>query len=120
MREVDHHPPRVQPVDDFATEWGEPKGLRRHGPAAQLIGRVIGELDDLHSLGREHIGAAGVAAHHRGVLEPINQANLVLALRLVDVRDAPHLQQVACMGADQPVPMGDVGQRESIRILLGT
>jgi hypothetical protein len=78
MGQIDHDVMGVELRHHFAAEIGETFVFRYHRTVAQLIARIVGQLDDAHAEPGEGRHAAGIVAHHRGVLETIDQADLVL------------------------------------------
>jgi len=107
-----------EPLDDLASEGAEPPILRGHGPVADVIGGVVGQLDHANAEIGEDVDAFEVAADLDGVLEAVDQADAVLGLGAQDVVDTPHLDQVSGVGAHCGVPGGDVADGDLERILV--
>lgn len=98
MRQVDHDPVRVETFHDLVTQRCESAVLRRHRAVAELICRVIGELDHPDAQVGEHVDARRVVTHHGRVLETIDDADLMFRARPQDIGGAINLEQMLRVG----------------------
>ena len=78
VREIDHDAAGVEARDDFAAERREPVVLGHDGAVAELVARVVGELDDAYEEVGKDIDARGVGADPRSILETVDDADPAL------------------------------------------
>ena len=62
-----------------------PRALRRHRAAADMVGAIVGELEDAHAEIGEDVDPVDVGRHHRRILEAVDDADPVLAPGAEDV-----------------------------------
>ena len=107
MRQVDHHPLGIAARHHLAPERGQAAIARCHRSVAQLIGGIIGQLEDAHAQIGEDVDPAGILAHHRAILEAVDQPGLALRLGAAYVGGGQDLHQVAAVGAHLRIGLGD-------------
>ena len=78
VRQIDHDPRGVEPLDHLAAEGGKAAIAGRHRAVAETVGGIVGELDDAHAEIGEGLDAARIPAHHRRVLEAVDDADPAL------------------------------------------
>ena len=115
---IDHNAHFVQTRDHFAAEGGQPAIARRHRSVADLVGGIVGELDDANAEIGENVDPARVFADHRRVLEAEDDADPPLPLRAQHVGGGQHLEQIARHRGEARLPGRDLAHRILERIAV--
>ena len=111
MGEIDHDPPRVQARHDLMAEAGEAAVVRRHAAIAELVGGIVGELDDADAQIGEGIYPPWVVTHLGRILEAVDDADLVPRPRPKDAVGGVDLGELVGARGDDPIPCSDRRQR---------
>src|SRR5688500_19976290 len=95
MREIDEHPPLVHARDQLAAEWRDAALL----PTADtgVVLRVVRELAAAQSQTVEHVDAVVVGPELHRVLVEVEDRELALTLRSIDIGDRHGLHEVLWM-----------------------
>ncbi len=117
MRQVDHDPAGVQPLDHLASKGSQAAILRRHRAVAQAVGGVVGQLDHADAQIAESVDPFQLVADLHGVLEAVDDPDLALVAGLQDIGRAIDLDQVGGMVAQDTVPGPDRLDRVLVRVL---
>ncbi len=115
--EVDHDPAGVQPRHHLAPEGRQATVLRRHGAVADLVGGIIGQLDDPDAAPLEHVDPVQVRPHLGGVLEAVNHPDPAGVTGAQDVGGGGHAEEVLRPHADDAVPGVEGLQRVVVGIV---
>jgi hypothetical protein len=96
---------------DLAPEIRKTFVPSRHADVTQLIGGVVGKLDDADAEVREDIHARGVVAHHRRVLETVDDADLARLCGAFDIAGRVDLHKIGAVAPQDFVPDADRADR---------
>ena len=96
----------------------EAGALGRHRAVADLVGAIVGELDDAHAEIGEDVDPVDVGRHHRRVLEAVDDADPVQAPGADDVGDIQDLDEVVGAAADSRLPARDLAHGLLERLFL--
>ena len=105
-------------ADDLAPERREAAVVGGHRPVAEVVGLVVGQLDDADAEPLELRDPADVVADGDGVLEAVDDADLPVHPCPVDVGGRQDLRQVGGVLGQVAVPDRDLLEGVGVRLHL--
>jgi hypothetical protein len=108
---VDQHFPGIEPLDHLQPVRREAGVARLHASVADQVALVVGELHHAHAQTLEQVDAIQVLADRRALLEAVDQPDLALAPRALEVGARAHREERVRVLRDLPLPRGDVLHR---------